>query len=150
MKPILLGLALIFLSSCEKNAGLTVEKDPEKPVYHRQQAFKQILNAFEPMGLMIRNEKPFLWEDFKKYSAELKKISGSPWAFFKMNTNYPPSKTSNAVWEKKEVFQNEIVLFEKAVQAVNDAAFKENKAEIETTYQQLHQSCRSCHKQFRR
>ncbi|HET7775219.1 MAG TPA: cytochrome c, partial [Azospira sp.] len=54
-KPtLLLALALpLLLAAC----GEAEDTRPGQPVAHRRAAFQQILKAFEPMGIMLRENR---------------------------------------------------------------------------------------------
>ena len=65
----------ICLSAC--SGGKVEDKYPGQPVKHRQESFKNILNAFEPLGLMRRGERKFDASTFKNSLQNLEKYSQS-------------------------------------------------------------------------
>ena len=140
----------VFLLGCEKNIGLTVENDPTRPVFHRQEAFKKILNSFEPLGLMHRKEKVFDLKEYQKHAQHLKETQNEPWQYFKENTFYPPSRSKENIMTENNIFLNEIAEYKNAVNLLNDTAQTGDAMAMQGAYDTLHGTCRSCHKQFRK
>ncbi len=150
MNKIFILFLPFLLMACEKNSALTVENDPEKPVYNRQKAFKEILNAFEPMGLMRRGEMKFDFNLYEKNAKILNDLKNKPWRFFKENTFYPPSRSKENIIENKTEWENEIQQYQQAVENLNEVIQQKEKNKIELSYDNLHKTCRSCHQKFRR
>ena len=76
----------ICLSAC--SGGKVEDKYPGQPVKHRQESFKNILNAFEPLGLMRRGERKFDASTFQNSLQNLEKYSQSDellWKYFDKN-----------------------------------------------------------------
>ena len=145
-----LSFLIVFLVACEKNSALTVENDPEKLVYHRQEAFKKILRDFEPLGLMHRKENVFDLLEYQKYAKNLKESQNEPWQYFKENTFYPPSRSKENIISENNVFLKEIADYQKAVDFLNIVAKTGDEMEMQRAYDTLHGTCRSCHKKFRK
>ncbi|MDR3324064.1 MAG: cytochrome c [Zoogloeaceae bacterium] len=135
----------LLLAAC----GPVEDTRPGQPVAHRQQAFKDILLSFEPMGIQLR-EQHYEAESFLKYAQELEQKEASPWAFFGPETDYPPSKSTPAVWEKPDAFAAERGGFETAVHQLLAAAESRELTQIQPAYQAVQEHCRSCHKAFRK
>lgn len=151
--PRLIFLAIflnVFLAGCEKNSGLTVENDPTRPVFHRQEAFKKILNNFEPLGLMHRKERVFDLVEYQKHAQHLKESQNEPWQYFKENSFYPPSRSKENIITENNVFLNEIEKYKNAVNLLNEKAESGDEMAMQGAYDTLHNTCRSCHKQFRK
>src|SRR5574343_1389115 len=104
-KPFKIGLVVLsatLLAAC----GEPEDTRPGQPVKHRQQAFKDIIKSFEPMGVMLRKGS-FDAERFDKLSAELVAKRDLPWSHFGPDTNYPPTKATPEVWSKPAEFDKE-------------------------------------------
>lgn len=143
---LLLALALpLTLAAC----GEAEDTRPGQPVAHRRAAFNQLVKAFEPMGVMLR-EKEYKAEEFRKLAAKLDAVKDSPWEFFQPDTNYPPTKATDKVWSQPEQFTAARQKFMDAEAKLMTAAAGSDGAKVKTAYEELHDSCRSCHKEFKK
>lgn len=121
---------------------------PGQPVKQRQDGFKALLRAFEPMGQMLRSG-PYDAERFAALANAYAARYETPWAHFGPDTDYPPSRARSAVWSKPEVFAQEVRDFRAASAALLAAAEQRDESEVRRAYEQLHASCKSCHRQFK-
>jgi cytochrome c556 len=137
-------LTATFLSAC----GEVEDTRPGQPVKQRQIAFKEIIKAFEPMGLMLRKDR-YEADKFTAMAADLIARRDAPWAHFGPDTNYPPTKATAAVWAKPDAFESDKEAFFKAGDELLAAAQSKEKARVETAYKALHETCQDCHKQFK-
>lgn len=140
----LIALSVTLLAAC----GEPEDTRPGQPVKHRQQAFKEIIKSFEPMGVMLR-KGTFDAERFDKLSAELVAKREGPWSYFGADTNYPPTKATGEVWKQPEAFEKEKQAFIAATDKLQEAVKGRDKATVEKAYDAVHDSCKSCHKQFK-
>lgn len=134
-------------------AGCDEPKDthPGQPVTHRKQIFKQLLKKdFEPMGLIVRGQDPYDPQAFKAMADDLNALAKQPWEFFTPDSNYPPTKTKPDVWEKPQQFKEEQQRFTKATEALAIVSASGKLDAIRPAFENVHQSCESCHKAFRR
>lgn len=137
-------LALLLLAGC----GDPEDTRPGKPVATRQQAFKVMLRHFEPMGVSLR-EGTFIAKDFEKQANAFAELRDTPWAYFGPDTQYPPTKAKPAVWEEPAKFEQAVSTFKTRVDALTKAAASQDEKQIKTAYDAVHESCKSCHKNFR-
>ncbi|MDR0564721.1 MAG: cytochrome c [Azoarcus sp.] len=141
-------LFAIALAACSPEAEDT---RPGQPVKHRQEAFTAMLNAYEPIGVMLddikQREKPFSLERFSKLKEKLASADEGPWAYFGADTNYPPSKSQPEVWTEPEKFEAEKQRFLAASAKLRAA---EELETIQSAYKETRASCKSCHDIFRR
>lgn len=146
MSKITLSLLLTaaFLTAC----GEIEDTRPGQPVKQRQTAFKEIIKAFEPMGLMLRNNR-YEADKFTAMATDLVTKRDAPWSHFGPDTNYPPTKATADVWAKPEQFEKNKQAFFKAGDELLAAAQSKEKSRIETAYKALHETCQDCHKQFK-
>jgi len=143
---LLLALVLpLTLAAC----GEPEDTHPGQPVAHRRAAFNQLVKAFEPMGVMLR-EKEYKPEEFRKLAAKLDAVKESPWAFFLPDTNYPPTKATDKVWSQPEQFEAARQKFLMAEGKLMEAASGTDGAKVKAAYEELHDACRSCHKEFKK
>ncbi|MDR1648164.1 MAG: cytochrome c [Zoogloeaceae bacterium] len=145
MRPALLSLCVLaLLSAC----GKVEDTRPGTPVAHRQQAFKTILNTFEPMGIALR-EKRYAAESFLNNARALEAAKDAPWGYFGADTHYPPSRSRETVWSDASGFARERDTFLAAVSALRQAAERRDEQTVRPAYEAVQASCRSCHKAFK-
>jgi cytochrome c556 len=146
-KPVLLAIGLSMgLLACSPEVEDT---GPGQPVKHRQEAFKEMLRTFEPMGVMLR-EGQYDAERFHAMAQRLWEGRESPWGYFGPETNYPPTKSRPAVWEQPEAFERERLQFVEEVNALLTVSASHDKAQVAVAYKAVYDSCKSCHQTFRR
>lgn len=151
---------MISLAAC--GGGKVEDKYPGQPIKHRQEGFKNILNAFEPLGLMRRGERKFDATIFQNSLQNLEKYSQNDdilWKYFDKNlpTTDAPSRAKSAVWEDFSAFENSVSDYKNAVKNFTEVVAKSNdetknfdNTQIQNAYDEVHQQCRNCHKQFRK
>jgi cytochrome c556 len=137
-------LSVALLAAC----GEPEDTRPGQPVKHRQQAFKDVIKSFEPMGVMLR-KGPYDAERFEKFTTDLMAKRNQPWSHFGPDTNYPPTKATAEVWSQPEAFDKEKQAFLAATDKLQAAVVGKDKAHIGIAYEAVHDSCKSCHKQFK-
>ena len=79
----------------------------------------------------------------------LAKLSHGPWSHFGADTNYPPTKATPEVWKQPDEFEKNRKAFIAATDALLVAAQSKDKAQVEKTYEAVHEACKTCHKQFK-
>ncbi|MDR2678196.1 MAG: cytochrome c [Zoogloeaceae bacterium] len=145
MRPILfLSCTLVLLAAC----GKVEDTRPGTPVAHRQQAFKTILNTFEPLGIALR-ENRYRAETFLNGARALEAAKDAPWGYFGADTNYPPSRSLESVWSDAAGFARERDTFLTAVSALRQSAERRDEQAVRPAYEAVQASCRSCHKAFK-
>jgi cytochrome c556 len=140
------ALTLVFLAGC---AGPVEDTLPGQPIKQRQEAFKEILRSFEPMGTMLRTQR-YEADAFAEHAARLQAQADAPWRHFVDGSAVPPSKAKPAVWQRGEAFEQERARFLEAVEALALAAATRDEAAVRPAYTRVEQSCRSCHDDFRK
>lgn len=139
--PLLISLMLAACSTPE-------DTRPGQPVKHRQQAFKDILKSFEPMGTMLRDDR-YDPEKFASLATALNSQRDVPWPYFAADTNYPPSKAKAEVWSQAAEFDKARQAFMTSSEQLIAAVQSKDKAVIEKRYKETYETCQSCHRQFR-
>ena len=132
---------------------LTACGDPEdtrpgKPVKTRQEAFKAVLRAYEPMTKMVK-EGDIDPDKFAALAATFMTKRDGPWSHFGPDTNYPPTKAKPAVWAKAAEFDQAKAEFLAATDAMSVVAQAKDQGKIEAAYGRVFKSCKSCHDSFR-
>ncbi len=146
----ILKFSILALSTAILLAGCGEVEDtrPGQPVKHRQTAFKEIVKAFEPMGVMLRDGR-YDADKFLRQAENLMSKREAPWSYFGADTNYPPTKATPEVWKQPEAFEKNRQAFFTATDALLLAAQSKDKAAVEKTYDAVHEACKTCHKQFK-
>ena len=147
-KPFQIGLLALSAAFLLAACGEPEDTRPGQPVKQRQTAFKDIIKSFEPMGVMLR-KGTYDAERFEKFTAELIVKRDLPWSHFGPDTNYPPTKATPEVWSKPAEFEQEKQAFIAATDKLQAAVQSKDKAQVVTAYEAVHDSCKSCHKQFK-
>lgn len=144
-----LVVSALFVALTVAACGGTVEDTrPGQPVKHRQEAFKAMLRAFEPMGVMLRDNK-YQADKFASLAGELVAKREAPWSLFGADTNYPPTKAKPAVWSDAEAFERERLAFFAASDALFAAAQTRDPAQAKAAYDKVYDICKSCHDRFK-
>ena len=146
-KTSLTGLALLsvaLLTAC----GEPEDTRPGQPVKHRQQAFKEIIKSFEPMGVMLR-KGDYDADRFLGFAEKLQASRDLPWSHFGADTNYPPTKAKPELWQQPEKFEADKQAFLKASEALFAAAQSKDNARVQTAYEAVHDTCKTCHDHFK-
>jgi cytochrome c556 len=141
---LILVLTVLSLIAC----GEATDTRPGQPVAHRRAAFKKLLLAFEPMGVELR-EKHY---DSNQFIGQAKVFAGlkdTPWTYFGVDTNYPPTHAKANVWSDPDQFKADQQAFLQAVDRLLLVAEDRDEAHVVTAYEALQNSCRNCHKSFR-
>ena len=148
LKPSLTGLLLLSTAALLAACGEPEDTRPGQPVKQRQTAFKDIIESFEPMGVMLR-KGTYDAERIEKFTAELIAKRDLPWSHFGADTNYPPTKAKAELWQQPQQFEADKQAFLQASDALLAAAQSKDKARIQPAYDAVHESCKACHDRFK-
>lgn len=140
--------ALVVALTLAACGGSVEDTRPGQPVKHRQEAFKAILRVFEPMGVMLRDNK-YQADKFAALAGELVAKRDAPWGHFGADTDYPPTKARPAVWRDAAGFERDRLAFVAATDALLAAAQTHDEAQAKAAYEKVYQSCKSCHDGFK-
>jgi cytochrome c556 len=146
-----LSFVVLLLIAC----GEVEDTRPGQPVARRQAAFRAMLKHFEPMGIQLR-ERRYVADVFRQHAEKLAELKDAPWAHFGADTQYPPSKSNDRLWQEPEIFAAERERFISAVEALRLAAqeappeAEQAIGALQTAYAPVEASCRSCHKRYKR
>lgn len=144
-KPLSLALAAAVLSGC----GEAEDPRPDKPVAQRRAAFKALLNASEPMGVMLRSGK-YDARRFQSLAEQLMARRDAPWSHFKPDTLYPPSRSRPEVWSDPAKFEAQKKAFFDATDKLAALGSSPTKAQAAEAFGAVETTCRDCHKAFKR
>ena len=148
LKPSLTGLLLLSTAALLAACGEPEDTRPGQPVKQRQQAFKEIIKSFEPMGVMLRKGS-YEADRFLAFAEKLHAARELPWRHFGADTNYPPTKAKAELWQQPQQFEADKQAFLQASDALLAAAQNKDKARIQPAYDAVHESCKACHDRFK-
>lgn len=135
----------LALAAC----GEPEDTGPGRPVAHRREAFHTILNAFEPIANRLRDKK-YSPDEFIALAKRLNEVKDGPWRYFTPNSNYPPTRATDKVWSEPDKFEAERQDFLRATEGLAQAAATRDEAKVRSAFEVLHETCRDCHKAFRK
>jgi cytochrome c556 len=148
-KPFLTGLLCCPPLPCSLPAAKPEDTHPGQPVKQRQQAFKEIIKSFEPMGVMLRKglvrARPL--PRFRRKSCTPRATCrGATLARTPITRQARPgpscgSSRNNSKPDKQAFLQ--------ASEALLAAAASKDKARIQPAYDAVHESCKACHDRFK-
>lgn len=144
-KLIVLLSATALLAAC---GGEAEDSRPGQPVAHRRAAFKELMTAFEPVGIMMR-EGPYEAARFRTLVDGVMARRDAPWQYFQPDTTYPPSKAKPEVWSDAAGFAAEKKAFFEATDKLAAAAKTPDESAAKAAVQAVEDSCRDCHKAYK-
>jgi cytochrome c556 len=143
----LMALGTVWaLTACNDEAKDT---HPGQPVTERRAIFKQFTRTLEPMGLVARERKDYNPREFNVSALALQKLATQPWPLFTADSNYPPTHAKPEVWLKAADFKAAQEDYLARVNQLVNAAQGDDLSLIKTRVNDVQQSCKSCHNQFR-
>lgn len=135
----------ILLAAC---GGEPPDTRPGQPVAHRRAAFKELLKAFEPIGVMMR-KGPYQPEQFKMLTAGVIARRDAPWPYFQPDTLYPPSRAKPGVWNDPTRFAADKKAFFDATDKLAAVAGTKDEDAARAAFEAVQSACRDCHKAFK-
>lgn len=141
--PALSVSILLALTAC---GGRVEDTRPGQPVKHRQDAFRALLNASEPIGLMLHDGR-YDAKRLNELNEALTQARDVPWRYYGPDTDYPPSRSRPEVWREPEKWEAAQQRFFAAADALRAA---DNEKAAQAANDELRSSCKSCHDVFRR
>jgi cytochrome c556 len=146
LRPALSLVVVALLAAC---AAEPEDTRPGQPVAHRRAAFKEMIKVFEPMGVMIR-EDAFHSAKFASLTASLIAIRDRPWQYFGPDTQYPPSKATDAVWSQPAEFEARRKEFFAATDKLAAVAGTQDAVVAKAAFAAVEKTCRDCHDTFKK
>ena len=144
----IIGLGLTACAVLLAGCGEVQDTRPGQPVAHRRAAFSEILRTFEPMGVMLRDDR-YDPEKFNALAASFATKVEAPWLYFQPDTNYPPTKARAEVWSQAGRFTAARAAFLQAQRDLSTAAASGNEAKVRAAYRAVEDQCRKCHEVFK-
>ncbi|HEX8988422.1 MAG TPA: cytochrome c [Rhodocyclaceae bacterium] len=147
MTPKLAALlcAPLLLAAC---GGEAPDNRPGQPVAHRRAAFKNLLKDFEPIGVMMREDR-YDATQFKLHADAVLAERDVPWQYFKPDTLYPPSKAKPDVWSDAAGFEAARKKFMDATDQLAAAAKAPDEKKARAAFEAVQGACQDCHKVYK-
>lgn len=139
-------VAAFSLTACSNEPQDT---HPNQPVTKRKAIFKQMLRTLEPMGMVVREREDYERQSFLSGAKELKQLSTEPWVHFTPDSNYPPTRAKPEIWQNQAEFIQAQNKLKGSTDQLVKAAESGNMALIRPALNNVEESCKSCHQQFR-
>lgn len=145
------ALVALVAGGCLAVTGCS-EKDthPGQPVTKRRAIFHEMLQNFEPMGMMVRDRKPYDKDQFLKYALALQALSSQPWSHFPPGSIYGKSRARPEIWEKEAEFKTYQQKLQDSVNRLVTVAGTGSLDAIRPSYAAVAESCKRCHEAFRK
>lgn len=99
--------------------------------------------------MVARDSKDYERQEFLASAQELKQLATQPWAYFTPDSNYPPTRAKADIWQKPAEFKQAQEKFQTAADQLAKAAESGNLNIIRPAVNEVQQSCKACHNQFR-
>ncbi len=138
-------LVPLLLAAC---GGEAPDTRPGQPVAHRRAAFKELLKAFEPIGVMMR-KGTYEADSFKTLAGGVMARRDAPWQYFQPDTLYPPSRAKPEVWSDAAKFAADKKAFFDATDKLAAAAGTPDEETAKAAFEAVQSACRDCHKAFK-
>lgn len=139
-------VAALSLTACSNEPQDT---HPNQPVTKRKAIFKQMLRTLEPMGMVVREREDYERQSFLSGAKELKQLATEPWVHFTPDSNYPPTRAKPEIWQNQAEFIQAQNKLKGSTDQLVKAAESGNMALIRPALNNVEESCKSCHQQFR-
>lgn len=139
-------VAALSLTACSNEPQDT---HPNQPVTKRKAIFKQMLRTLEPMGMVVREREDYERQSFLSGAKELKQLATEPWVHFTPDSNYPPTRAKPEIWQNQAEFIQAQNKLKGSTDQLVKAAESGNMTLIRPALNNVEESCKSCHQQFR-
>jgi cytochrome c556 len=123
---------------------------PDQVLTKRVALFKQFSHTMETLNDMRNGRKPFDRAQFQANVHTLDDLSDQPWRFFPLDGNYPPTRALPAIWTVPEDFQKAKDDFTGAVDQLSVIAKNGTEEQTYQAVDRVSESCKACHRNFRR
>jgi cytochrome c556 len=130
-------------------ATITLQVQAAPGGEERQQAFKNVLRHFEPMGMVLRGRAPFNKAEFAQQAAALKLAAQQAVTLFPANSIDSKSRAKAEIWSQPAKFKTARDNFISSVEQLDTAAHGNDLASIRNSYDRVAQTCKACHDSFR-
>jgi cytochrome c556 len=139
-------LAGLVLAGC----GAPVDNHPGQPVTHRKQIFHEILQSFEPMGVVIRGHDDYDKSTFLQHALALETLAKEPWSYFTAGSDYPPTRAKPNVWKDQANFKADEQKLIDTTTKLAEVSQSGDLDKIRPAYADVAQTCKACHKEYRK
>jgi cytochrome c556 len=146
--PRLLPVVLLCATLLAACGAEPEDTGPGQPVAHRRAAFKELIKSFEPMGVMVRDDK-YDAQRFAALAASVNTLRDAPWQYFGPGTQYPPSHAKDEVWSRPQEFEADRKAFFDATDKLAAVAGTKDAKVAAAAFHAAEKTCRNCHDTFK-
>ncbi|WP_085315327.1 c-type cytochrome [Derxia lacustris] len=139
---VLLALPLLF--AC----GEPEDTHPGQPVTHRRQAFRELLKASEPIGVMLRTNQ-YDPAEYQRLLGVFMEKREAPWTLFAPDTLYPPSHAKPEVWSDAAGFEAAKKDFLDASWQLSQLGADPGRDRALAAYKNVEAACERCHDAYK-
>lgn len=124
---------------------------PEDAIKYRKSVMFMIAKHFKSMGAVVQGKAAFDQKIFAANAEVVKTLAPLPWdAFLEPGTDKGDTTMSSAVFEKKDDFLKMAEAFQTDTAYLASAAQGADLNGIKGPFNAVAQSCKACHKPFRK
>lgn len=144
-------LALACTAAVAQNAPATPEQKAAQAVELRRSVFKLIGYSFDPVGAMLKRQRPFDAALVQKSAARLELLAPLVEETFETDTRQfkLETKARDGIWTNKSDFVAKNNDFIKAVAALSEAAKSGDQKAFTQAAASVGKACGACHDSFR-
>ena len=124
---------------------------PEDAIKYRKSVMFLILQHFKPMGAVVQGKADYDKNAFSANADVVRMLATLPWeAFMEPGTDKGDTTMTSAVFKKSGQFKEAATAFQSATAELAATAQSGDLKAIKAQFGKVGQSCKSCHKNFRK
>ncbi len=142
--------SVALLSGCADNGEGAVSEEAAEAIEYRQGAFQVIRWHFAPMGGMVQGEIDYDADLFARNAERVARVAPMVLeGFAGKEQSHIGSDSLAAIWEDWTTFEQGMNQFEERAEILAEAAQSGDLDEIRPKFQDVAESCKACHDNFR-
>jgi len=149
MKPsfkiVLAGLLVAVFSSNVNADGVK----PEDAIKYRKSVMTVISWQFQPLGAMVKGERPFDKDVFAKNAAYLEVLSKMPLEGFVAGSDKGETKAKPEIWTEMDKFKGGMDKLQTETAKLAQVAKTGDMNMIKAQFGETAKSCKACHDNFK-
>ena len=141
------GVSIVVAS----NVIADEHKSPEAmAIEYRQSAFEMIKYHFGPMAAMVKGEKEFNADEFKKNAEAVAALSKFPAnGFIEGSDKGGKTEAKADIWKNMDDFKKKMETFQVEAASLAEVAKGGDLNAIKPQFGKVGESCKACHKEYK-
>ncbi len=134
-------------------AANAADRKPEDVVRYRQSVYAIIGWNFAPIGAMVKGEAPFDAAAVARHAQYVEMMSKAAPEGFAKGTGPDVVKSTEAkpeIWTKWSDFETKMTDFQQQAAKLTEVAKAGKEADIKAQFGKTAETCKACHKEFRK